>query len=118
MRLKWTVVDRSRANEFDVLKELVGTSDVRSAANLLRDSRTVIAIGFFPLLGLLVIPRLVQWYRLAARYPVLTLPIDGEITTDRQRLISDFQESRLRFWFAVLFWPVIAVLTWIACVTV
>jgi hypothetical protein len=118
MRLKLTVVDRSQANEGDLLEELIGTSDVRSAANLLRDSRTVIAIGFFPLLGLLVIPRLVQWYRLSARYPVLTLPIDSELMTDQQRLICDFQEARLRFWFAVLFWPVIAMLTWIACVTV
>jgi hypothetical protein len=86
-------------------------------ASLLRDSKTAIAVGLFPLLALLLVPRLVQWHRLAARYPGLLGPSDPPWVSAEGRLVCEFREARLRFWFAILFWPALALAVAIACVT-
>ena len=97
--------------EREALAASIPPRDARRLANLLRDSRTVIAVGFFPLLGLLLIPRLVQWHLLAGRHPLLLQPVES-------RLVAEFREARGRFWFAILFWPVVLRVVWICCTTV
>lgn len=88
--------------------------EAKRLANLLRDSKTVIAVGLFPLLGLLLIPRLIQWYRLAARYPGLVWSSDPPWGSDAGRLASEFREAKPRFWFAILFWPAFALIAFVS----
>ena len=57
-------------------------------------------VGLIPILGLVFIRRLVQWYLLKKQYPIL-LSGDGE----HAGLASEFRSALPRLWFAVLFWP-------------
>ncbi len=69
----------------------------KKATNLIRDARQAIVVGLIPILGLIFILRLVQWYLLRKDYPILA--------TDDSKLASEFRSSLHRLWFAVLFWP-------------
>src|SRR5947209_1493120 len=44
---------------------------VKKATNLIRDARQSVMVGLIPILGLIFILRLVQWYLLRRRIPVL-----------------------------------------------
>ena len=74
---------------------------VKPAINLIRDSRLAIVLGLIPILGLIYVLRLVQWYLCARRFPALV----GRDETDL--LSREFREALPRLWFAVLFWPVV-----------
>jgi hypothetical protein len=70
---------------------------VKKATNLIRDARLAIVVGMIPILGLIFILRLVQWYLLRNQCPSLA--------TDDSAIANDFRSSLHRLWFAVLFWP-------------
>lgn len=74
---------------------------VKKATNLVRDARLAIVVGLFPLLGLVFILRLVQWYLLRSQYPALSSSEIGE----HADLASQFREALPRLWLAVLLWP-------------
>jgi hypothetical protein len=81
--------------------EPLPASAVRKATNLVRDARLAVLVGLIPILGLIYILRLVQWYLLKRQFPVL-------MTTDAAEhveLAKGFRSSLSRLWFAVLFWP-------------
>ena len=68
---------------------------------MVRDSRLVIIVGLIPILGLIYILRLVQWYIINKEIADL----DDENRENYGQLIDDFRSARPRLWFAVLFWP-------------
>lgn len=72
----------------------------KNADNLIRDSRMAVLTGLIPILGLVFILRLVQWYLWAGKYPVLKSAAGGERA-------KDYRAALPRLWFAVLFWPVL-----------
>ncbi len=72
-------------------------SATKKATNLVRDARQSIMVGLIPILGLIFILRLVQWYLLRKQYPALA--------TDPSELAKEFRSALPRLWFAVLFWP-------------
>lgn len=76
-----------------------GLSDtaIKKATNLVRDARLAVLVGLIPILGLIFILRLVQWYLLRKQFPALQ--------TDSSDLARDFRSALPRLWFAVLFWP-------------
>ena len=78
---------------------------IKKATNLVTDSRLSIAVGLIPLLGLIFILRLVQWYLLRNQFPSL-------ITTGGKhaKLSKDFNAALPRLWFAVLMWPCVFLL--------
>jgi hypothetical protein len=84
-----------------MVEESLPASVAKKATNLIRDSRQAIMVGLIPLLGLIFILRLVQWYLLKRQYPMLTSSDAGE----RSDLAKDFRSALPRLWFAVLFWP-------------
>jgi hypothetical protein len=71
----------------------------KKATNLIRDSKQAIVVGLIPILGLIFILRLVQWYLLRKEHPSLA--------TDNAELATDFRSALHRLWFAVLFWPIL-----------
>ena len=75
---------------------------VKKATNLVRDSRQSVMAALIPILGLIFILRLVQWYLLRRQYPVLMTANAGE----HAALAKEFRSAVPRLWFAVLFWPV------------
>lgn len=87
---------------------LITVAAARKISNLVRDARTAIAVGFVPLLGLILIVRLVQWYRFRSAYP--------QLMSDDSELAAGFRSALHRLWFAVLFWPCLILLL-IACFT-
>lgn len=76
---------------------------VKKATNLVRDAHLAIVVGLIPILGLIYILRLVQWYLLRRQFPALVAITDGE----HAALSSDFRGALHRLWFAVLFWPLL-----------
>jgi hypothetical protein len=60
-------------------------------------------VGLIPILGLIYVVRLVHWYYLKSRYPILVTAVDGEPV----ELAKGFRAALHRLWFAVLFWPVL-----------
>lgn len=70
---------------------------VKKATNLVRDARLSVMVGLIPLLGLIFVLRLVQWYLLRRQYPGLG--------TGGSELARAFRSALPRLWFAVLFWP-------------
>jgi hypothetical protein len=78
-------------------------SAVKKAANLVRDARLAVLVGLIPILGLIFILRLVQWYLLKRQFPIL-LTADA---TEHADLTKGFRSALPRLWFAVLFWPVL-----------
>ncbi len=73
---------------------------VRKATNLIRDARLAAAVGLIPLLGLIFILRLVQWYLLKGDCPALLTD-----TGEQANLSKEFRSALPRLWFAVLLWP-------------
>ena len=82
---------------------------VKQATNLTRDARLAFAVGLIPLLGLIFILRLVQWYQLRREYPVLISKDPGPY----QELAQKFRSARSSLWFAVLLWPGVIVFCWV-----
>lgn len=78
-------------------------SAARRATNLIRDARLATLVGPIPILGLIFILRLVQWYLLRRQYPAL-VSASTEAARDAT-LAKDFCRALPRLWFAVLFWP-------------
>lgn len=76
-------------------------SAIRKATNLVRDARLAVLVGLIPILGLIYILRLVQWYLLKQQSPGL-LDAGDEA---HAALAKDFRSALPRLWFAVLFWP-------------
>jgi hypothetical protein len=81
--------------------ESLPTSAVRKATNLIRDARLAIVVALIPIIGLVFILRLVQWYVLRRQYPILAETDAGEHAT----LATEFRAALPRLWFAVLLWP-------------
>ncbi len=79
---------------------------VKKATNLVRDSKMAVMVGLIPILGLIFILRLVQWYLLRKQYPILVSSDAGEHTS----LANDFRSAIPNLWFAVLFWPAVVIL--------
>jgi hypothetical protein len=78
-------------------------SAIKKATHLVRDARQAIMVGLIPVLGLIFILRLVQWYQLKGQYPSLAAADAGE----QVGLAREFRAALPRLWFAVLFWPVL-----------
>ena len=76
---------------------------ITKATNLVRDSSLGVVVGLIPILGLVYILRLVQWYLLKNEYPQLLSREPGDIAS----LAEGFRGAKHRLWFAVLFWPVV-----------
>lgn len=74
---------------------------VKKVTNLTKDARLAVTVGLIPILGLIFILRLVQWYLLKRDYPVL---VTGEVT-GHPNLSKEFRSSLPRLWIAVLLWP-------------
>lgn len=72
---------------------------IKKARNLIRDSQLAVVVGLIPVLGLVYILRLVQWYLLRSQFPLLR--------TDASEIGAQFRTAIYRLWFAVLFWPVV-----------
>lgn len=81
--------------------EALPKSVVKKANNLVRDARLSITVGFIPLLGLIYILRLIQWYLLKNQHPVLVSSETGH----HAELAKEFRSALPRLWFAVLLWP-------------
>ncbi len=75
-------------------------SVVKKATYLIRDSRQAVVAGLIPLLGLIFLLRLTQWYVMRKQYPAL---INGD--KQHAQLSKDFREALPRLWLAVLLWP-------------
>ena len=73
----------------------------KEIGNMARDAQLAILVGLMPILGLVYTWRVVQWYLLRRRYPVLTSNEGGE----NAELAKTFRSTLPRFWFAVLLWP-------------
>jgi hypothetical protein len=67
--------------------------------NLNGDARLSVVVGLIPILGLIYILRLVQWYLWRSRWPALSTSSDS--------LAVDFRGAKHRLWFAVLLWPMV-----------
>ena len=76
---------------------------VTRATNLVRDASLAMVVGLIPILGLIYILRLVQWYLHKNEYPQLLSKEPGDIAS----LAEGFRGAKHRLWFAVLFWPVL-----------
>jgi hypothetical protein len=85
--------------------DAVSVSAVKKATNLVRDARLAVLVGLIPILGLVFILRLVQWYLLKRQFPVLAAADAGEYSD----LARKFHSALPRLWFAVLFWPLLIV---------
>lgn len=73
----------------------------KEIGNMVRDANLAILVGLLPILGLVYIWRLVQWYMLRSKYPVL---MTGD-SKEHAELARQFRAALPRFWFAVLLWP-------------
>ena len=76
---------------------------VKRATNLVRDSRLSGVVALIPLLGLIFILRLVQWYQLRKQFPILASSEAGE----HADLAKQFRKALFSLWFAVLLWPAV-----------
>ena len=74
---------------------------IKRANNLVRDAGLAILVGLIPILGLIYILRLVQWYIVNKELTAL----DDANRENHAQLVNDFRSARPRLWFAVLFWP-------------
>ena len=81
--------------------ETLPESAVKKANNLIRDARLAITVGLIPLLGLIYILRLVQWYLLKQQFPELA----SKNAQHHADLAKEFRSALPRLWFAVLLWP-------------
>lgn len=65
--------------------------------------------GLVPLIGIFYVFRLVQYYRLKPE--VIKAAATGAVSGE---LLVDFQNSCSRLWLAVLLWPALIALTFLA----
>ena len=77
----------------------------RKAKNIGNDAEKAVLVGLIPVLGLIFIWRLYQWYALRSE-------IESNMAVDR-RIRSKFMDGKFRLWFAVLLWPVVAGSLWV-----
>ncbi|MGA2069520.1 MAG: hypothetical protein ABSG86_31500 [Thermoguttaceae bacterium] len=75
------------------------------AVNIVRDARLAILVGLIPILGLAFIGRLVEWYLLRRKCPLLA--------TDDAKIARDFRSAISRLWFAALCWPIVALIVYL-----
>ena len=74
------------------------------ARNIANDAEKAVLVGLIPLLGLVYILRLVQWY-------LLRHNVESDQTIDKN-VQYRFMNSKIRLWVAVLLWPSIVVFVW------
>jgi nitrate reductase NapE component len=74
-------------------------SVVKKANNIISDARKAVLVGLIPILGIAFVGRLIEWYLLKRKCPILA--------SDESTLAKDFRESLSRLWFAVLLWPIV-----------
>lgn len=74
---------------------------IKKATNLVRDARLAVVVALIPLLGLIFVLRLVQWYLLRRQFPLLA--------TSKSDLAKQFRSACSSLLFAVLLWPAIFV---------
>ncbi len=82
---------------------------IKRANNIIRDARLAILVSLIPILGLIYIMRLVQWY-IVNKELVALGDTDSE---DHSQLLTEFRSARPRLWFAVLFWPGLIVFSFV-----
>jgi hypothetical protein len=74
-------------------------SVVKTAKNIISDSRKAILVGLIPILGLAFIGRLIEWYLLRRKCPTLATAGDA--------IAKNFRSALPRLWFAALLWPIV-----------
>ena len=74
------------------------------ARNIANDAEKAVLVGLIPLLGLVFILRVVQWY-------LLRSSVESDQTIDIN-VQYRFMNSINRLWVAVLLWPVVFVIVW------
>jgi|TARA_B100000959_G_C14412107_1_gene390895 hypothetical protein len=74
---------------------------IKRAENIVRDARLAIILGLIPILSLIYILRLVQWYIVNKELADL----DDADRKHHGQFLNAFRSARPRLWFAVLFWP-------------
>ena len=72
------------------------------ARNIANDAEKAVLVGLIPLLGLVYILRIVQWYLLRPN-------VESDQTIDKN-VQYRFMNSKTRLWVAVLLWPAIIVI--------
>ena len=77
-------------------------SAAKRARHLIRDAQLAIMVGLIPLLGLIYVLRLVQYYQFRNRHPGFAASGSG--------FAAKFRGALPRLSFAVLFWPGVAML--------
>lgn len=80
--------------------EQLPDSALKRATNLVRDAKQAVIVGLIPILGLIFILRLVQWYLFRKQYPAF---VSGQ--SEHIELAKEFRSALPHLWFAVLFWP-------------
>ncbi len=80
-------------------------SAVRKVKNLIRDAGMALFVGLVPIVALVYVWRVAQWYSLKRQYPLLA----ETDPADHAELAKDFRSAIYRLWFAVLFWPGVTV---------
>ncbi len=73
----------------------------KKAKNIGNDAEKAILVGLIPILGLMFIIRLVQWYMLRQH-------VEGNQAIDRH-IRRKFMDGKFRLWVAVLLWPLLIV---------
>jgi hypothetical protein len=76
---------------------------IKKANNLVRDARMAVLVGLIPILGLVFILRLVQWYLLKEE----VLDLETSNVENYDNIAQEYRSALPRLWFAVLFWPVL-----------
>jgi hypothetical protein len=84
-----------------IASRVLPPSAIKRATHLVRDSRLALATGLIPILSLVFILRLVQWYVLRSQYAVLASGDAGQ----HAELVKQFKQALPRLWLAVLIWP-------------
>jgi hypothetical protein len=75
---------------------------VKSATNIVNDSKKVILVAFIPILALAFMGRVVEWYLLRRKCP--------RLGTEDSELARSFRSALLGLWVGALCWPIIIAL--------
>ena len=73
----------------------------KKARNIGNDAEKAILVGLIPILGLIFILRLVQWYNIRPK-------IERNQAIDRH-VRRKFLNGKTRLWVAVLLWPILMI---------
>ena len=90
-----------RPNESPAAKTGSPPKCIKQAENIVRDARFAVLVGLIPILSLIYILRLVQWYIVSKELA----DFDNADRNHHAQLLSAFRLARPRLWFALLFWP-------------